>query len=184
MAEAIRQKLNKVVSKFRATEPDTWPKIFVASSEGKVDQLKELIKSDAKQVNAMFDDGTTPLYLAAQNGHAAAVQILLDNEASPNIGRNDGATPLLIASGKGHLEVVKKLLTSNIDVNLAKSSGSTPLYVAAQNGYLEIVTELVKAKADINKGKLNSTPCDIAKHQNHNNVVDYLLANGGKFYRT
>lgn len=36
------------------------------------------------------------------------------------------------------------------------------------------------AKADVNKGKQGATPADIAKAQGHSEVVDYLVASGGK----
>ena len=49
-------------------------------------------------------DGDTPLDLAAANGHAVLVEMLLAVEAK------DGQTPLHVAVVKGHAAVVEMLL--------------------------------------------------------------------------
>lgn len=52
------------------------------------------------------EDGKRPLFMAAQNGHHAAVRALLDAGASVNeAAAHSGATPLLMAAMRGHLQV-------------------------------------------------------------------------------
>ena len=53
-----------------------------------------------------MNDGRTPLYVAAHNGHKFEVQALLASDANVNQAMNDGRTPLYIASRNGHKEVV------------------------------------------------------------------------------
>ena len=44
-------------------------------------------------------DGATPLFLAAQNGHIAVVsQLLAYDGVDPTIARHDGDTPLIMAA--------------------------------------------------------------------------------------
>ena len=66
---------------------------------------------DGANVTAAKDNGCTPLFIAAQNGHKEIVQLLL---AVPginiNAAKDNGCTPLYIAAEKGHKEIVQLLL--------------------------------------------------------------------------
>jgi len=60
---------------------------------------------------AVGDAGSTPLLMAAQNGHLNVVSILLEHNANPTQTRTlDGVFPLLMAVDNGHDKVVKTLL--------------------------------------------------------------------------
>ena len=57
--------------------------------------------------NSMAGPGCTALYLAAREGHAEVVKVLLEAKAEMNIGEPYmGETPLGVAIRKGHTEVV------------------------------------------------------------------------------
>jgi ankyrin repeat protein len=55
-------------------------------------------------------DRATPVFIAAQNGHKAVLQLLIAAGAHLDVPRNDGATPLWIASQMGHDHIAKLLL--------------------------------------------------------------------------
>ena len=60
---------------------------------------------------ATTDDGTTPAFMAAQEGHTDSLQVLV--QAAADVTRcldGNGWCPLLAASGAGHLEVVRLLM--------------------------------------------------------------------------
>ena len=43
------------------------------------------------------DDGTTPMFMAALNGHADAIQLLLGAKADPDKARDNGTTPMYLS---------------------------------------------------------------------------------------
>ena len=72
-----------------------------------------LIEAGANKDQGTTDDGSTPLFIAAQKGHLEVVRFLVESGANKDQGTtDDGATPLFIAAQKGHLEVVRFLVES------------------------------------------------------------------------
>ena len=68
----------------------------------------ELIKAGA-DVNQATSDGTTPLFLAAQNGHESCVALLIQAGADVRKARKDGHTPMQIATDEKREKVVTLL---------------------------------------------------------------------------
>ena len=114
--------------------------------------------------------GNTALQYAAREGHAEAVELLLDRGADLNrVSGGDRTSPLLIAMVNGHFDLAMRLLEHGADPNLLSDGGASPLYVAlhlqwAPNSvfpqptalrqdeitYLELMSALLEAGADPN----------------------------------
>jgi uncharacterized protein len=114
--------------------------------------------------------GMTALLLAAREGYAEAVDVLLAAGADiDQVNVGDGTSPLLIATINGHFDLASSLLARGANPKLAGEAGATPLYVAlnlhwaprsrfpqprAQDQqevtYLELMEALLKAGADPN----------------------------------
>ncbi|RKL08561.1 hypothetical protein BFJ70_g16793 [Fusarium oxysporum] len=88
--------------------------------------------------------GTTPLHLAAQNGHATVVKTLLEVRgiATEPVDESN-RTPLLLAAAAGHEAVVRLLLGENgVNTNFMDGYYQTPLSLAVRYGH-EAVTKLL-----------------------------------------
>jgi hypothetical protein len=126
---------------------------MMASQNGHLEVVRELLQHGAEVDKARTDNGGTPLIRASQQGHLEVVRELLKHGAEVDKAMtNDGATPLFIASLQGHLEVVRELLQHGAEVDKARTdTGSTPLMAAAASGTpsLELVRLLACRGADL-----------------------------------
>ena len=126
------------------------------------------------------------LTAAAQNGHAAVVQLLLAAEGVDvnQVDQNNSNFPLLLAAQNGHASVVQLLLAAEgVAVNqVHPSTGSCPLVMAAQLGHAAVVRLLLAAEGvDVNQvnPRSGNFPLLIAVQFGHEAVVQLLLAAEG-----
>jgi hypothetical protein len=85
----------------------------MAAEEGHDEVVWMLLTDGADANKARTDDGTTPLYVAAEEGHVGVVSALLEFGAGVdvNAARSDGGgSPLSVACQHGHCRVVSLLL--------------------------------------------------------------------------
>jgi uncharacterized protein len=126
----------------------------------------------------MLTIGATALLRAAKAGDAAAVRLLLDHGANPNLPNIQGITPLMAAAGLGSNEIdtrgrfktqpeqiacIDLLVKAGADVNAHDNNGQTALHGAALFGYDDVIKDLVAHNADVNaKDRKGMTPLDSA----------------------
>src|SRR5262245_59152703 len=113
--------------------------IFESVRSGDIKRVKELLKNDPKLATTRSEDGSTPLHLAALEGHSAIAQLLIDSRAEVNARGPRNETPLHLAMYDGHRELAELLLDHKADLNAQNSSGETPLHIAARKGHRELV---------------------------------------------
>ncbi len=137
-------------------------------------------------MNALCDDGASPLYAACLGGHLEVVRYLLvqcgsDPNAAPRRPLKDTplvASPLTIASQSGHLEIARLLIKAGGRVNIDKKDHPCPLYMAASQGHLAVCKLLVVSGALVNAEFEDSTSLQAAHENGHVQVAKYLLDNG------
>ena len=80
--------------------------------------------------------GMTALLHAARQGHAGAVEALLDAGADIDQVSADGTTPIFIAALNGHFDMVLALLDRGADPNLANHANGTPLFATINQQWI------------------------------------------------
>jgi ankyrin repeat protein len=160
----------------------------IACEHGNVAMVERLIVAGA-DVNKAGVDGSTPLHLAAEAGHADVVAVLIDAagvdlNAAVTGGDFAGLTPLFLAAQENRLDVLKLLVAAGADVNKARVDGFTPLHIAAQFGHAGVVSVLIEnAGVDLNAAMTGNefagvTALFLAAKNNQPEVVTLLVAAG------
>ena len=92
-----------------------------------------------------IDNGATPLYAAAENGHVAIVKYLVEQGANKDKADRHGQSPLFVAAERGHLAVVQYLVEHGAEKDKADVDGVTPLQIALSAGRTEVAEYLRSA---------------------------------------
>ncbi|EXJ68497.1 uncharacterized protein A1O5_08290 [Cladophialophora psammophila CBS 110553] len=157
--------------------------IHFAVQTGNLNGVKFLLDKNPKCAHLCGEDGISPLWIAAQQGHTRIVKLLIDGyQADVNTASTDSKrTPLHQASQNGHTEIVRILLDKGALPDLRDSEGVSPLWTAAQKGSVETVNLLV-SRPNV---EIDAMPTDIkrtALHQaaqgGHTEIVRVLLEHG------
>ena len=121
-------------------------------------------------------NGWTALMISSANGHYQVVELLLKQQADPNIQLHDGRTALYLASENGHYQVVELLLRQTVDLNIQDEIGATALMIASQKGHYQVVELLLKEQVNPNIQLPNGgTALYLASQEGHYQVVELLL---------
>jgi len=122
--------------------------IHEVAESGNFIDLKSLIDSDIKLVDANGWFGTKPLHYASRSGNLECVKYLVEHGADVNAkGIVNKTTPIFEASTD---EVAKFLHTNGASLDVISDSGRVPLDYAIQGKHVEVVNYLVKSGVDVN----------------------------------
>lgn len=121
---------------------------FDAARRGDVAMLKEFGKA-GYDLNTRDGKGYTGLILAAYNGRAEAVDLLLAAGADACAGDKRGNTALMGAIFKGELKIARRLAATSCQPNQRNNAGQTAAMFAALFQRSDILKELVERGADV-----------------------------------
>jgi ankyrin repeat protein len=92
----------------------------------------------------------TPLIIAARNGNAPVVDVLLKAGADAVAPTTTGTTPLMLAAASGNVDAVKALLAAGAEVDAKEQSmQQTALMFAAAFTRVDVMKSLIAAGADV-----------------------------------
>lgn len=152
---------------------------------------KQLIDAKA-DVNAVTDEGKTPLMRAVRGGAGEVVDMLIAAKANLAIRDKDGNDVMAHAKIRNELSMIKRLeragLKSGVDTRmtdddyLCDANGNflrDDLYrKAIEDGDLEMVKKCVTRGARLNIILGSKTPLQIAIERGHTAVADFLRSRG------
>lgn len=159
---------------------------IAAIKAGDIDEVKRLIAAglalnERAPAAGDMDDGYTPLGLAAREGQAEIVRLLLN--ANADVRRVTGAmrgTPVHEASYFGHANTLRVLTQQGgAQVELDAQgpyNGFTPLHDAVWHGHLQAAQVLVEAGAPLDlRSDAGLTPLALAQLYEYEDLVQLLV---------
>lgn len=139
--------------------------VFEAAVVGDTAALYDFVTADPDAVHARTPDGFAALHLAAYFAHPAAVHVLLQAGADPDVASEGEGheRPLHAAVAGRDAACVRHLLEAGADVSVHQAGGYTPLLAAARHGDEAIVRLLLDHGADPRiPADDGQTPWDVA----------------------
>lgn len=160
---------------FRGRRPDPGTDIGRAAKRGEVAEVESLVESGA-DVNAANASGQTPLHLAAANGDADMVRVLIEDGAEfdmPDSGA--GLSALHVAAQCGHERVVDLLVRYGADLEARTLHQQTPLHLAALHGQSGVTAQLLKYHVKLDRRDAEGmTALQLAEENGHRDVVGLI----------
>ena len=169
-------------------------KLFTAVEYGDAEEVRAVLSGLNVDVNfvakgpelksTFLEERSTPLIVAARNGHNEIVQILLDSGAEIDKGDSCARTPLWYTANIGHNKVVKTLLDAGADPNKTDHLKRTPLWWTTtrdNENVAETVEILINGGTNLNKADINGeTPLHsaICSKRSTNEVIELLIRGG------
>lgn len=125
--------------------------LMVASLTGRLEIITALVEAGAT-VDLQAPDGLTALLAATAFARTtrdiAALELLLDLGADPNLANDEGNDALMMASRHGLTQAVHRLLAAGAHPRRANRFGMTALMQAARGHLVETARVLLEAGAD------------------------------------
>jgi ankyrin repeat protein len=135
-------------SDVNAREPDGTTALHWAVRADDTEEVRRLLKAGAR-AEVVNRYGVTPLALAAANGNAAILDLLIAAGADPNVTSSQSEPVLMTATRSGSLEAVQCLLGHGADVNAREPwQGETALMWAAGANHAAVARLLLQHGAD------------------------------------
>ena len=131
--------------------PDGTTALHEAARQDDLQTVAKLITAgaDPRKANRI---GATPMFLAAENGSAAMIDLFLKSGVDPNAPvLSHGETALMMAARTGKLDAIQILLDHGADVHAKENlRGTDALMWAAEQGHSGVVKLLLDRGADVN----------------------------------
>ena len=141
--------------------------VDVCNTEVGWEELSNLVK---------FRRGDFPLLLAARNGCAGTVTLLLAHSATTDKTDGNGQMALHVAASEGYVEIIQLLLSHNSDIAKKDLYGETALHHAVRGHHKEAVELLLARGADIRaKDRRGNTPMHAAALAGANDMCELLM---------
>ena len=120
---------------------------MLASRVGELALVEKILHEWKINPNEGSRRGSSPLQMAAEEGHLDVATCLVDLHANVNSADYQGFTPLIVACENGHETMLQMLLERRAYPDLARHNGWTPLMTAAYHGFTPVCEALLQRRA-------------------------------------
>nr|XP_039265409.1 GA-binding protein subunit beta-1-like [Styela clava] len=152
---------------------DLGKNLLEAARYGDEEKVRTLLTKGASFTTDWL--GTSPLHLAAQNGHQNTALLLMRAGMSCNARSKVDKTPLHLATQSGHIGLVEALIKHGAGINALDMLKMTPLHWASVKNHKEVALCLLQNGADRTlKSKFDKTALDICMEESHFALADIL----------
>ena len=155
--------------------------IYMAVFNGKTEVVRLLVEKGV-DVNSAINGtgGSTPMFIAAQQGQNETIKLLHSLGGSVTHIDNQGDTPMHIAAQNGHNDTIRLLHSLGGSVTLSNNYGHTPLWLAVFKLYYETINLIAKLGGNVNQENNNGvTPMFVAAEKGRNDIITLLNSFGG-----
>lgn len=169
-------------SKIDETDNQGQTALYCAVQGEDKDMVQLLIKSGANIEAYDWNDGNTPLGLAAAKGYMDIVILLIKSDAKIEVRNGLDHTPLMLAVINGHKDVAIQLIKEGAKTEARDRFDHTPLMLAVTEGRKDMAILLLENGCDIEAMDDDGmTPLLLAMENHHTDVVVQLLKRGCDF---
>lgn len=160
--------------------------LFEAAKGGEVtySAVQLLIDQEANVMAQEDHDGWVPLNCAAQAGHDATIQLLIDHGAKINHKDSNSDTALHIACRNGRESAAQLLVENGANINVTNTALQLPIHGAAGSGNKEIIELLLQKGSQANATNaadfLGATPLHFAAENGSVPAIKALLEHGAE----
>ena len=119
--------------------------LHVAVNNNYVQLVKKFVSNESL-VNNTNIHGQTPFHFAIEKNNYTIINVLIENDADPEIGKIE--KPIHIAAKNGFTSTVETLVLIGANYHCVNSENKTPLYLAVQNNHYSTAKLLLKCGAD------------------------------------
>jgi len=162
----------------RPEKPEAVP-LYYAASFGFRELAEHLIAKHPEHAIVNGGKAVTVMHVAAREGYADILSLLLGHGADVSGRGLWGQTPLHRAAWTGKVDAGKCLLDHGANINARSDDKSTPLFSAAIQGHVEFVRMLLERGAAIDvRNVTNTSSLHWAAQGGEIQAVQLLLDNG------
>ena len=140
--------------------------------------VRSLIEDEGAEIDAISNEGFTPISLAVQIGAIEALDLLLEHGADASARDDGGLSLLMIAVNKKQIEMAEHLLQLGADVNEQLPRGGGALFIAVQKSSPAAVRLLIEHGAKVDGTEKTAAPIIFAAALRNEEVVKLLLEAG------
>jgi len=123
--------------------------LHLALNNDSIEKVKEIINQDIALLETPNPRGSTPLIVAAADGHTGLVKFFIKKGAEINRANDFGNTPLHYSAWAADFDAFKCLYDKGANIKAKNSKGQTPLQYSCMGGNFEIMKYCVSKGMDI-----------------------------------